>query len=278
MIGSTPTRQAEFRQLTPLLREGFSPEAAFTNAFRASLPTIEAELRHYLAQGNFHPLELAFQGNLNTAQSITWRGLMPVEVSYRLGDELMCIGRLDSAENYFLEAKKLAPGSPLPYEGLGLLAAARNQPSEAVKQLDLAMQRGPVGFLAHYTYAREKYLLTSVPPESYRRLNGQQADEIRAELKKSLALMPDFGPAHNLLGFFEMVQRDDLAAAEQHLARSIQLEPENEAYLLTLAQVQLARNDPAAAKKTLEALRRPYIPSSIRTHAEQMLREINGSN
>ena len=51
-------------------------------------------------------------------------------------------------------------------------------------------------------------------------------------------------PAHDLLGFFEMVQGEDLPAAEQHLARAVQLEPENPGYQLSLAQVQLARNDP----------------------------------
>ncbi len=277
MLGSTPARQAQFRQLTPLLRQGLSPEAAFTNAFRASLPAMEAELRHYLSQSNFNTLDLAVQGNLDAGRSLLWRPLKPGEVSFHLGDELMRIGRFESAEEYFLTAQRLAPASPLPYEGLGLLAAARNQPAESVRQLNEAMQRGPVSFLALYTLAREKYRLTSRSPESYSRIDKAQAEEIRGALTKSLALMPDFGPAHNLLGFFELVQREDLVSAEKHLQRAIQLEPENEPYQLTLAQVQLARNDPAAARRTLEALRRPYVPALVRKHAEEMLREIGRS-
>ena len=95
-------------------------------------------------------------------------------------------------------------------------------------------------------------------------LEKEAAAEIRNELQKSLALMPDFGPAQHLLGFFEMVQGEDLSAAEKHIERAIQLEPENQSYLLTLAQVQLASRDPAAARRTLEpllpALRRAANP------------------
>ncbi len=278
MLGSTPARQAQFRQFTPLLQQGLAPEAAFTNAFHASMPAIESELRHYLAQGKFVSRELPMPANVDAPRAMVTRPLGKAEVCFHLGDELMRIGRPDAAEEYFLQAKKLAPASPLPYEGLALLAAQRNDPAESVRLFQEAMKRGPVNFLSHYTYAREKYLLTSHPRESYSRLDKTAADEIRGELKKSLALMPDFGPGHNLLGFFEMVQHDDLNAAEQHLTRSIQLEPENQAYQLTLAQVQLARNDVAAARGTLESLRRPYVQPQIRKHAEEMLREIGRAN
>ena len=210
MLGGNPAHKANFRQLTPLLRQGQSPEQAFTNALHTTLPAMEAELRRYLARGKFEPLELTLSASLDTPRAFVTRGLTPMEVCYRLGDELLHIGRLEAAESYFLQARKLAPGSPLPYEGLGLLAARRGQPDEAVRCLRQAMQLGPLNFLAHYTYAREKYLLTANGPNLHP-LEKEAAAEIRTELQKSLALMPDFGPAHHLLGFFEMVQGEDLA-------------------------------------------------------------------
>jgi cytochrome c-type biogenesis protein CcmH/NrfG len=144
-----------------------------------------------------------------------------------------------------------------------------------VRFLKQAMQRGQISFLAHYVYAQEQYVLTSPSPEHFSRLGQEQAAEIRAELQKSLALMPDFAPAHDLLGFFEMVQREDLAAAEQHLARAVLLEPENQGYQLSLAQVQLARNDPSAARRTLTSLRLPNVDARVRAHAEEMLRQLD---
>ena len=273
MLGGNPAHKANFRQLTPLLRQGQPPEQAFTNAFRTSLPAMEKELRGYLARGRFEPLELSLSADVATPRTFVTRGLTPMEVCYRLGEELLQIGRLDAAESYFLQAKKLAPASPLAYEGLGLVAAKRGRRDEAVAYLRQAMKLGPLTFLAHYVYAQEKYLLTGTGSQMHA-LGNEPATEIRSELKKSLALMPDFGPAHRLLGFFEMVQGEDLPAAERHIQAAIQLEPENQSYLLTLAQVQLARRDPAAARRTLEPLRLPYVEPQIRAHAEEMIRAI----
>jgi thioredoxin-like negative regulator of GroEL len=78
-----------------------------------------------------------------------------------------------------------------------------------------------------------------------------------------------------LLGFFEMVQGENLTAAEQHLYTAIRLEPENESYLLTLAQVQIAQKDAAAARRTLESLRLPYVDAGLRAHAEELLDALN---
>ena len=74
-----------------------------------------------------------------------------------------------------------------------------------------------------------------------------------------------------------MVQGEDLAAARQHLERAIQLEPENQSYLLSLAQVQLASSDPDAARRTLEPLRLPYVEPQVRAHAEEMIKAIGQS-
>jgi tetratricopeptide (TPR) repeat protein len=273
MLGENAAHKANFRQLTPLLRLGQSPAQAFTNAFHTSLPAMEAELRAYLARGRFRSLELTLSASVATARAFVTRGLTPMEVYYRLGDELLHIGRLETAEAYFLEAKKLGAASPLPYEGLGQLAARRGQPAEAVRLLREAMRRGPLNFLGHYTYAREKYLLTGNGPNLHT-LDKESAAEIRAELQKSLALMPDFGPAHHLLGFFEMVQGENLPDAEKQIERAIQLEPENQSYLLTLAQAELASRNPAAARRTLEPLCLPYVEPQVRAHAEEMLKDI----
>ena len=86
--------------------------------------------------------------------------------------------------------------------------------------------------------------------------------------------MPDFGSAQHLLGVFELVQGENAAAAEKHLQRAIQLEPENLSYLLSLAQSQLLKEDVVSARRTLELLRRPYVNEKLRLHATQLLQEI----
>jgi tetratricopeptide (TPR) repeat protein len=274
MLGRNGANKASFGQLTALLRQGETPAQAFTNALRTPLPAMENQLRRYIEGGKFDVQPLSMRADLYASRAFSTRGLAPVEVCVRLGDQLMRVGRPEAAETYFVRGEKMAPRSPLPFEGLGILAASRGQHAEAVRDLNEALHRGSVSFLAHYAYAREKYQLTANGSDRYSAIGPEPASEIRAELQKSLGLMPDFGPAHRLLGFFEMAQGENLPAAEQHLQRAIQLEPENLSYHLSLAQAQLRRNEIEAARRTLEPLRLPYVEAQLRAHAEEILREI----
>jgi tetratricopeptide (TPR) repeat protein len=275
MVGDHAAHRMAFSQLTALLRQGQLPEEAFTNAFRATPASIENELHRYLARGKLESLPLSLTLDLTAPQSLFTRPLAPVEVCFRLGDELLQINRPETAEIYFLRAERLAPRSPLPFEGRGLLAAERDQAEEAIRLLAQALGRGSVSFLAHYVYAAQKFRLASGSADHFVRVKGEVAKEIRSELQKSLSLMPDFGGAHHLIGIFELVQQEDAASAEKHLQRAIQLEPENLSYLLSFAQAQLLREDVPAARRTLDLLRRPYVNSQLRVHAQELLQEIN---
>ena len=275
MLGDSPVMKAHFGELTTLLRKGQVPAEAFTNAFHVSLAQMENQLRAYLKRGQFEPLRLSVGGNLASARALSTRPLVPVEVWFHLGDMLLRIGRDDEAREFFARAQAIAPRSPLPAEGFGLLAAQRGESAEAVKRLGEALHLGSISFLAHYTYARERYRLTAKMPDRYSRVAPEVADEIEPEIQKSMALMPDFAPAHELLGFFLMAQGERLSLAEQHLQRAIQLEPENESYLFSLAQLQVRRDNPEAARRTLEPLRLSYIDPGLKKHAEEMLKEID---
>lgn len=278
MAGDVPGYKAGFGQYTDLLRQGQLPVEAFTNALRTSLSEMEAQLRRYLKRGRFEAIRLALPTNVSTAKALNARVITPVETYFILGDELLRIDRVDAAASYFEQARKLAPASPLPYEGLGLLAARRGEHAEALRDLKQSLARGSTSFLTHYTCARERYLLAADPQDRYAPLKKDEAMELRGELQKSIALMPNFGPAHELLGFFEMVQGEDLLAAEQHLQRAIQLEPENSSYLLSLAQAQLRNNERTAARRTLEPLLLPHTEPKLRAHAEELMQQIGRDN
>jgi tetratricopeptide (TPR) repeat protein len=241
MLGDNPPLKSRFGQLTVLLRKGQSSEQAFTNAFQMTLPAMEANLRQYLDRGSFDTLGFVLNNFVSASATLAPRKLSPVEVCYHLGDELLHMGRLDAAEPWFQHGIKLAPASPLPYAGLGLLEAARDQPAEAVRQFVEAAKRGPMSFLAHYVNAEAQLQIAANSKESFSHLDPAAAARISVELQKSVTSMPDFGPAHYLLGCVQMVQGEDLAGAEKHLQRAIQLEPENKLYPHALADIEMAR-------------------------------------
>ena len=241
---------------------------AFTNALQTSLPAVESELRRYLARGQFVPIQFTFPENVAGGKIFITRNLTPVE--------LLRIDRLDDAETIFTAAKKLAPASPLPYEGLGLLAVRREQTDETLREFKEALQRGSGSFLAHYLYAREKFQLAA---SQGRRgsLPAESAAEIHAELLKSIVLMPNFGPSHELFGILEMARGENLTLAVQHLQLAVQLEPENPYFLLALADAQARNNDPQAARRTLTVLFLPTVEAKLRAQAEELLQQITGS-
>ncbi len=275
MAGDVPGYVSRFGQFTTLLQQGELPPAAFTNALQTSLPAMSAQLHRYLLHGQFRPLDLLVSTNLSALIAANARSVTPAEASFRLGDELLLIGRLDDAEPHFEMARNLAPASPLPEEGLGFLAARRGQTDAALQNFQAAIARGSGNFLVYYSYARDKYRAMADAEGRQTRLAEDQAGEIRRALQRSIALMPDFAPAHELLGFFEMVQGDDLAAAGQQLQRAIQLAPNQQAYLITLAQLDIRQQNPEAARQTLQMLLRPNVAEELRTAAQKLLAEIN---
>ncbi|MFO1475471.1 MAG: tetratricopeptide repeat protein [Verrucomicrobiota bacterium] len=272
--GGSVSYQTRFGQFTKLLQDGQPPVQAFTNALRTTLPAVEADMRRYLERGQFLPLQWALPMTPLTGSGMTARYMPPAETCCRLGDELMRIDRTDAAESWFLYAQKIDPTNALPIESLGLLAAQKGRHAEAVRLLKDAFQHGADGFLAHYVYAREKYRLTADNQDRYAPITGAAETEIRSHLRKSIALMPSFGPAHQLLGFFETVQAEDLAEAQKQLALAIQLEPDNSGYLISLAQAQIRARNPTAARQTLRPLLLSTADPRLRADAEELLRSI----
>lgn len=275
MAGDNGQYRARFGQFTTLLRQGQLPIQAFTNAMQASLPVVETALRRYLERGVIAPVDLSLSSDISAPISLKTRQLAPVEVCFRLGDELLRINRLDAAEDRFIQAQKLAPTSPLPEEGLGLLANEREQRELALSHLKTAIQLGSTSFLTFYAGALEQFRSLAQGEGQYARLPKNEAAEIRGNLEQSIALMPDFGPSQQLSGFFEMVQGERMAEAGQRLQRAILLEPENLSYQLSLAQFQYWTRNASAARQTLEPLLRLNVDAKLRADAMELLEQIN---
>ena len=275
MAGDYGQYRTRFGQFTSLLRQGQLPVQAFTNAFQTTLPVVENGLRRYLERGVFSPIDLSLTSDISAPINLATRSLTPVEVYFRLGDELLRIDRADAAEARFTQAQRLAPASPLPEEGLGLLANEREEHEIGLRHLQTAIQFGSTSFLAYNLCAEEEYRATAAAGDRYAPIKKTQAAEIRGHLERSIALMPDFGPTQQLLGFFEMVQGEHLADAGQHLQRAIQLEPENQSYLLSLAQFQYRTKNVNAARQTLETLLQPKVDEKLRADARELMLEID---
>ena len=274
MAGDVPGYVRRFGQFSALLRQGQLPTEAFTNALQTSLPEMQAQLRRYLLRGQFPPINLVVSTNLSAPIATQVRSVAPAEVCFRLGDELLLIGRLEEADP--VRQKPASWRRPVRCRrgpGIAGRAARANRRGLAVFTGRHGPRLGKLPGLPHY--AQDKYRATADAEGRQTRLADPAAGEIRQALQRSLALMPDFAPAHELLGFFEMVQGEDLAAAGQQLQCAIQLAPDNLSYLIALAQWEVRQQNPEAARQTLQTLLRPNVAEELRTLAQKLLAEIN---
>jgi tetratricopeptide (TPR) repeat protein len=277
LVLGSGNHKSRFGQLTSLLWLGQSPAQAFTNAFRVPLSTMHKELQAYLALGAYQSLPLAVQGNLRAPRAFATRVLKREEVCYRLGDLLMRVGRTPDARAWFTRAREEAPSSPAGFEGLGLLASRNRQSDLAIDYLTQAFARKSSNYLAHYVYASEKFQ-TDVPgPRQSSTGPKSETEDIRSHLRTAITLMPAFSPAHFLLGRSCLETGQDLDLAERHLRRATDLEPENPLYAISLASVQLARDDLPAARRTLQGLLLHPLPRDLRARAEEMLASLKES-
>jgi tetratricopeptide (TPR) repeat protein len=272
-LGDNAVARARFPQFTVLLRQGQLPLQALTNALGMSAATVEQELQKYAARSSYSTLDLKAASNLSAPRLMSTRGVPPAETGFRLGNQLLRVNQLEAAQVMFSTARRLDPGNPLPLEGLGLVAAERDDSRSAVSLLSDAVALGSRSFLAYYILARENFRLAAAGADVLPKLDPAQAKVIRGSLEESIKAMPSFGPAHHLLGVVEMVQEDP-AAARAHLTQAVQLEPENGRYALSLARAQLMSKDITGARRILEGLCRPYAEPEIRSRAETLLRNI----
>lgn len=274
MLGPNPARKASFGQLTVLLRQGQNPEQAFTNAFHCSLKVMEAELHRYLEGGVFHYLAYQLKFDPSRPHATSTRLVPTVEAWFRLGVELMRIGRLGPAEECFAESRKSDPKSPLSSEGMGLLAAAQDRHADAVRELQETLKLNSRSYLAHYSFAVEKYELAT-GDRHHNRLDKAAASEIRSELENSIKLMPYFAPSEGFLGFIELEQGENFEEAKRHLRKAVQLDPSNYWYVLQLGQAQFMSHDNVGARRTLEMLNLPYVDPGLRRSAQSILQAMN---
>jgi tetratricopeptide (TPR) repeat protein len=275
MRGDNAVLRSRFGQITRNLREGQTSVQAFTNGLGISVEAGQNLLERYRKGGKFAELQLVLSAVNSERSPMSFRSLPKAEVCFRLGNQLLRVQQLDVAERYFSNARELSPYSPLAYDGLGLTAVLREQSSEAVVYLGQAIKLNSGSFLTYYAFGRENLRQTRSTSDGYRKLEKTKAEEVRKALSKAITIMPDFGPAHHLLGFFEVIQGEDLDAAEAHLQRALELDPDNESYLLALAQAQWAKKDGVKARRTLEAACRPSADEKVRAAARELLNGID---
>jgi len=194
LLGNNGQRQQQLTRYLNMVDAGVSIENSFQLAFQADFQTIEKELQEYIRRDAL-PTQLAPSdrqaGSYANQQA---EPLTEAEALFYLGDLLLHINRTGDAEAYFGRAIALEPDLVTVQGALGMLRVRQNRLAEAKRHLQRAA-RSP-NYLVHFYYA---YVLSQEEAggnQSAREYTPEKAAAIRAALKKSLDLAPDYADSH----------------------------------------------------------------------------------
>jgi FimV-like protein len=98
----------------------------------------------------------------------------------------------------------------------------------------------------------------------------ENLEKMRAELKKTIELAPNFAEGYRLLAFIDLVAGNKTDEALALLQRAVALEPGEPQHKFMLAQVYMQKRDYKAARALVESLVRTGEPE-LRAQAQQML-------
>ena len=275
MFGDKSVRQPQLVKFVALLMSGVSGDEAFREALKTDFASIEKELRRYVGNDKYNDMIYTL-ANTQVETEMAARPLDDAEVQFYLGNLLFRVHRADEAEAYFKRAAELDPSLARPYEGLGFLAMQRNRYAEAKEHFKKAIANGSRNHLAHYHYAdalRHEGMESSGGLIS--RLNPDKVKTIVEELKTSIKLMPTFAYSYELLGFVRLDTGENLEEGEQMLKQALRLEPQNKHFSLSLAHMQVRKQDYAAARKILEPLLAAEDESSVKVEAASIMNLID---
>src|SRR5205085_2527543 len=274
--GDKGQRVAQLGQFSALLSSGKTLDESFQQAFQMDYKTMEKTLQQYVQRNSYVDSVFDLKQPLEFDAEMQTRPLSEAEAQAYLGDLLYHTNRADDAETYLKQALALTPNLPMAESALGRVRVRQKRYDEAIKLLQQAVAADPQNYLAHFYLAEALNRQTLGPDNMVARYPAEVAATMRAELKKSIELNPNFPEAYHLLAFLDLVNGEELMDATVLMTRARSLRPDRLEYAITLARVYMRREQFVAARHVLEqVMRSSNADAQERAEAEGTLREVN---
>jgi tetratricopeptide (TPR) repeat protein len=141
------------------------------------------------------------------------------------------------------------PDNQLANRGLGYAYIRQRDFAAAAPYLKRASESGSTDPRIHFFNA----MLLSQSSSGMYHVDRDHLEEVRAELKKSLELDPNYGDAYNLLAYTDSVD-GDYDEAIKNQAKAVNLSPRNNFYLMNLATYEMRAEKWDQASELLKSL------------------------
>jgi FimV-like protein len=267
-------RQLQLLRFIEMTAAGAPHEKSFRQSFKADYETLEAELKEYVRRENFPVRNTQFEDHLSVVAELQSLPLANADAHYFLGDLLLHINRYEDAARHLQKAVSLNPGAATAFASLGMVRVRQRQGAEARRLLQHATTLEPDNYLAHYYYA---YAISREEMDEEQEINAYDdgaAQIMRRELRRAIALKPDFAESYRLLAFINLVTGEQLPEAVELLRHGLKLSPGRPDLTFILAQVYLRMKDTHAARATLRQLVNSAANPRLRARAQTLLDRI----
>lgn len=275
--GENGARRKQLSVFIDLVANGKTPRDAFSEAFQTNYVTMQQELRKYVEQKKFNVLTANFKEKLIFDTGMQTSTLNESDSKAILGDLLLHASRFDEAAAHLEQALALNPDSSLANMSLGLVKMKQKDFAGAKVYLKKAIEADDKNYLAHYQYAyvlsREAMTDTGFV-NSY---NKALSDEVKAELKKSIALNADFAESYSLYAFVCAVRNEDIDEAILFIKKALTISPGNEKYLIRAAELLLRKEDFAGARAIARKVYETASDSQMRLYAQNTISVIDST-
>lgn len=257
-----------------LLRSNVAIAEAFQQAFETDLESFEKSFKSYIQGAKYTATGITFEKKLDFESEMQSAPLSESEGQAYLGDLLAHTRRFNDAEVYLQKALSLDPNLPLAQASLGMLRVRQTRLEDAKQYLEKAVAGDSRNHLAHYYYA---LALSGLSPSEYRIISSyspETAATMRAELKKAIALKPDFPESYALLGFVNVVRNEEIDETIELLKRAQNISRANQRILFMLAQLYMRKERFAEARQLLEPISHNSPKPEMRQQARALLENI----
>ncbi len=270
ILNKNDQRAAQMSKFLDLLKAKVPIEQAFQQAFQTTFAAMEQDLRIYVGQDRYRVLEGHFERKLQTDTEMETATISEAEAQAYLGDLMLHSNRAE-AESYLQKALALDPNLAMAHASLGMLRFRQGKAQEARASLERAVVANSQNYLIHYYYA---YVLGRPAEEDAQVGSGyspETAAKIRSELKKAIALRPDFPESYNLLAFVNLVTNTELDEAIALLQRAMTVSPGRTDFNYMLGQLYMNKDDYKSARPLLEQVVSSEADDRSRRHAQKLL-------
>ncbi|HEV2800479.1 MAG TPA: tetratricopeptide repeat protein [Pyrinomonadaceae bacterium] len=275
MLGQQGKRQPQINRYLGLVSSGMSQQQSFQTAFGADIDALEKELRDYIGRNSYPYIKYPFETKLNTEVTVESTPLTEAQGLTYLGDLALHTRQLELSEAQLQKAVALDPANAMTQASLGMLRMRQRRLDEAKGHLRRAVAADARNHLAHYYYA---YVLSREGMNEMgfvRSFDAEAANEMRAALKKAIALKPDYAGSYSLLAFVNMVTGEQIDESIELLKRAMQLAPGEERFRIDLAQLYIRKQEFEAARKIVEPLAQNSPDPEVKAHAQSVLQSMN---